>query len=407
MAVRFKRKFGPMPRQVCQGGGRIARVRARRRSENMDVAHCDVAARCGGCPQIWLPSFAQRSAKANQVKHALALQGITPPAERWLTAASEGYRNRIRLELVDGIPTFFNRDKAGHCMVLQPELRTLYGHLNEWALVHRAWLREFRVAELRAPDSDGQAALYLKRAVALPPGDGGETDHSTFTGERDAFPHWPGVKVGWEGGPAPLQRFTVWQKSYVLVPAHAFMQIHTDVNRLMVAQLVSWADQLACATFLDLYSGSGNFAVPLTASGRSGVAVEVNGAAVAALTSALGEQGLSACDAVACEAASHAAELAACGHRVDLVVADPPRAGLGGRAAPLARMARRAVVLVACRADSFAKDAAGLTSHGLELSELRLVDMFPHTSHIEVMGLFLPKHQRCRLEEPSAVVSDG
>lgn len=351
--------------------------------------YCEVAERCGGCPQLARTLVEQRAQKAARLVRALAALQIVSPPVHWLTGASEGYRNRIRLELLDGTPVFFNREKSKHCLVLQPEVRALLERFTQWAGTQRAWLRQFRVAELRAPDRDGIAGLYLRRDT-LPRH---LTARDVKFGARGSgvapAPDFSGVALGWEGGPVPRQRFVIWRENYVLVPVSAFMQVHTPANRLMIEQLIGWANELGWETFVDLYAGSGNFTLPLVASGRTGRAIEIDENAVPALRQALAEQGLRGCDTQSGDAAQFAQTLAQSGQRVDLVVADPPRAGLRGQVDALKQLALRAVVLVSCRVDRFAHDAAALVDQGLVLHDVRLIDMFPHTDHVEVMALFV------------------
>ncbi len=74
--------------------------------------------------------------------------------------------------------------------------------------------------------------------------------------------------------------------------------------------------------------------------------------------------------------------------RFDAVVLDPPRRGLRGDVVAVTHLARNNIVLVSCNALHFATDAAALCTHGFTMTEYRLVDMFPHTDHIEIVALF-------------------
>ena len=77
--------------------------------------------------------------------------------------------------------------------------------------------------------------------------------------------------------------------------------------------------------------------------------------------------------------------------RVDLVVLDPPRAGAKSAVvAGVARMGPRAVAYVACDPAALARDTAYFADHGYRLTELRCLDMFPMTHHVECVALFTP-----------------
>ena len=75
--------------------------------------------------------------------------------------------------------------------------------------------------------------------------------------------------------------------------------------------------------------------------------------------------------------------------RVDVVVADPPRAGLGARGVEVvAATGAERVALVSCDPASLARDSRGLVDAGYEVVGVELVDLFPHTHHLEaVTGL--------------------
>ncbi len=75
--------------------------------------------------------------------------------------------------------------------------------------------------------------------------------------------------------------------------------------------------------------------------------------------------------------------------RADVVVADPPRAGLGARGVARAAATHAArVALVSCDPAALGRDAGLLQDAGYDLRSVQLVDLFPHTSHVEVVSRF-------------------
>ena len=76
-------------------------------------------------------------------------------------------------------------------------------------------------------------------------------------------------------------------------------------------------------------------------------------------------------------------------HSADAVIADPPRAGLGKvGASVLAATGAPVLVLVSCDPASLGRDAALLAAHGYEHARSVVVDLFPHTAHVEVVTRF-------------------
>jgi len=72
----------------------------------------------------------------------------------------------------------------------------------------------------------------------------------------------------------------------------------------------------------------------------------------------------------------------------DVVVADPPRGGLGPRASAVAALARRRLIYVSCEPASLARDLAPLSAAGLAIAEARLEDFFPLTHRVEAIVVF-------------------
>ena len=141
-------------------------------------------------------------------------------------------------------------------------------------------------------------------------------------------------------------------------------------------------------TVLDLYSGAGLFAGCIAAAEpgvAEVVAVESSIDAVRDARRSLSDLGtvtLVTAD-VPSWLGEHAADV------FDVVVADPPRAGVGQESARImAAMARRAIVYVACEPSSLARDTQILRECGWELRILTAFDAFPMTSHVECVALF-------------------
>lgn len=161
----------------------------------------------------------------------------------------------------------------------------------------------------------------------------------------------------------------------------SFFQTNTPVADALYAQAREWADRVAPRTIWDLYCGVGGFALALAGPGREITGIEVSAEAVASARRR-------APDAVVFEAAD-ATEWAL--HQpspADLVVVNPPRRGIGPRLAGwLEESGGRHVVYSSCNADSLARDLAMMPS--LRPVEARVLDMFPHTAHYEIITLLV------------------
>jgi len=163
----------------------------------------------------------------------------------------------------------------------------------------------------------------------------------------------------------------------------SFFQTNTVVAEALYDQALAWVHDLPdVRTVWDLYCGVGGFALHLAGPGREVLGVEVSPDAVAAATATASDLGVVA-DFVAADATTY---VLASGDVPDLVVVNPPRRGVGPDLAGwLEASAVGHVVYSSCNAESLARDLALMPS--LRPVEARVLDMFPHTTHYEVMVL--------------------
>lgn len=290
-----------------------------------------------------------------------------------------GYRNRIRLRLDDGVPSFFNEEKSLSCAALSEKLRALLLEVCALSSEHRGCLRRFAHLEIREPDERGWSSLCLGCGS-----DTGEPEASTGMPELRRALWERKCLLGVLGSTDNVltQRFAIDGNTFALVPLGRFLQVNPAANRLLVEQIVTGAKARGARSFLDVYSGSGNFALALASAGLRGVGVEVDAIAVDAAERAAVQQRL------ACEfLAMPSSELAALTHEpFDLVIADPPRAGLKEALPAVWRLVGRHLALCSCNPASLARDVRELSSAGARLEALIAVDMFPSTEHVECVA---------------------
>ena len=162
------------------------------------------------------------------------------------------------------------------------------------------------------------------------------------------------------------------------LPPRSFFQTNTEVAAALYRQAASWADAVGPSSVLDLYCGVGGFALHLAGAGREVLGVEASAEAVAGAMATAAAAGL-AVRFVADDAAT--AQIDA-----DLVVVNPPRRGIGADlAATVEASSARTVIYSSCNAVTLARDLAAMPSWTPR--EARLLDMFPHTQHYEVIVL--------------------
>ncbi len=368
----------------------------------MDCHHYD-AFRCRSCTLLEVPRARQLSDKE---LHARSL--VDAPV--WLptvAGAESGFRNKAKMAVGGTVETptlgILDRDLAGvdlrDCGLHAPGLTTALDDIARW--ISSAGLTPYDVAtrsgELKhvllteSPDGDLMLRLVVRstslearirsrlsalvdavpalRVVTL----NVQPDHkAVLEGEREI--------VLTEQSELPMRLAT---GVTLRLGPRAFFQTNTYVAEALYEQARTWVDALAdVRTVWDLYCGVGGFALHLAGPDRDVLGVEVSSDAIDAATATAAELGVAA-RFVAGDAAAYALGSDAV---PDLVVVNPPRRGIGADLAGwLEESGVRHVVYSSCNAESLARDLALMPS--LRPVEARVLDMFPHTTHYEVLVL--------------------
>jgi 23S rRNA (uracil1939-C5)-methyltransferase len=171
--------------------------------------------------------------------------------------------------------------------------------------------------------------------------------------------------------------------------AVGFVQVNSEINRRMVHAAVQLLDPGPADRVLDLYCGIGNFSLPLAR--RAGAVLGVEGEAmlVAAATANAALNGLE-------NASFRQADLGAVdGSQTwlregwDKVLLDPARGGAAEIVSAMPHIGAERIVYVSCHPGTLARDAGTLVNeHGYRCEAAGIIDMFPHTAHVESIAVF-------------------
>ena len=169
-----------------------------------------------------------------------------------------------------------------------------------------------------------------------------------------------------------------------------FTQVNTAVNRVLVGRAVRMLDPQPGERVADLFCGLGNFTLALARSGAQVAGVEGSLALVERAKQNAARNGLSSNTTFLVSNLFAATEesLAVLG-RVDKLLIDPPRDGAVEVVKSLGRMSPERIVYVSCSPATLARDAQILVhQQGYRLRAAGVVNMFPHTAHVESIALF-------------------
>jgi 23S rRNA (uracil1939-C5)-methyltransferase len=165
--------------------------------------------------------------------------------------------------------------------------------------------------------------------------------------------------------------------------------VNGPVNAALVERAVELLEPTPAAVVLDLYCGLGNFSLPLARRAAQVVGIEGDAALLERARGNARHNGI-------VNAEFHHADLATLAeaalpwmrHRYTHVLLDPPRTGARAVLAAVARLAPQRLLYISCHPGSLARDLGVLVhEHGLALAAAGVVDMFPHTAHVESLAL--------------------
>ncbi|MEJ7747246.1 MAG: 23S rRNA (uracil(1939)-C(5))-methyltransferase RlmD [Luteimonas sp.] len=194
----------------------------------------------------------------------------------------------------------------------------------------------------------------------------------------------------WPEAPRLAFRLAPWDIELQFRPLD-FIQVNAGLNEKMISRTLELLDVQPGERVLDLFCGLGNFTLPLARHAREVVGVEGDTGLVSRARENAAHNNLS-------NAQFHAADLAQdlrgqpwMRDGFDKVLLDPPRSGADGVLKQLPLKGLKRIVYVSCHPGSLARDAGYLVNErGWKLRAAGVMDMFPHTAHVESIALFEP-----------------
>jgi 23S rRNA (uracil1939-C5)-methyltransferase len=371
------------------------------RSPDRVTPRCPHFGVCGGCSLQHLAPAAQLAAKQRQLQDTLERIGRVTPAR--ILAPVRGpewaYRRRARLGVKyvhkkgRVLAGFREREKPyladiRRCEVLQAGLAELPAQLAALAesLSIKEQLPQVEVAvgdrhtalvlrvmqEPSAEDLDKIGRFAAERAlqIFLQPG-GLET-------VRPLRADYPPLEYAIDGGRITLEFGPV-----------DFIQVNGAINVQMVDAALTLLAPTPADEVLDLFCGLGNFTLPLARRVRRAVGVEGDAVLVTKARANAARNGIGNAEFALENLFQPSAFAAWANRRYDKVLLDPPRAGAAELLPRIAEWRPQRVVYIYCHPGSLARDAGTLVHNlGYTLTDAGVMDMFPHTTHVESIAVF-------------------
>ena len=315
----------------------------------------------------------------------------------------EGYRNKAIYNFAPGPVCGFFRPRS-HDVISTPRCLLQPEAFDRAAAALLAWMEQNAVPAYDEATGRGLVRhLFLRKTsthfaaciVAA-----GDVDGSAVQALRRACPELTGVLVCENKKPgnvvldgpvrllwgAETVEETLCGAHFALSPL-TFLQVNTAQAEKLYALAGGYA-RPAGKTVLDLYCGAGTIGLAVAREAKRLIGSDIVPAAVENARQNARRNGASNAEYLCGDAAQVARKLAAEGLRPDVIITDPPRAGMDESVlAAIAQMAPEQLVYVSCDPGTLARDLKRLTALGFRPDRCTAVDMFPRTRHVETCVL--------------------
>lgn len=360
---------------------------------------CEYAGYCAACVWQHVAVDAQIRQKQTMVADLFKAQGLT--VKSWappICAESTHYRQRARLS-VKWVP------KKGGCLIGFRELHSgrhiadiqscrvidqrLGLAIDDLRTCVRSLSIPDRIPQVEWICTPDHAALIVRHLDPL-----SDTDKHNLIEFGKAYqvaiwlqPKGLDSMVPLWGEQAFYYDHDAFNVRLFFAPQH-FTQINHAVNRLMVIRAVEWLDCQPTDKMLDLFCGIGNFSLPFATRVQDVIGIEGDEGSVAMATANAQRENCSNATFIVEDLLDPPKDATWLSQRFDKICIDPPRSGAPGLMPLLPKLNAQKILYVACEPRTLATDAAILQSNGYALTRACVIDMFPHTRHVETMILF-------------------
>ncbi len=393
-------RYRPGKRRRAYDTGAVVDVL--RPSPQRVTAKCVYFGVCGGCSLQHLDPLAQLEIKQDQLIENLEKIGKTTPETVLppLRGPTWGYRRKARLGVrfvpkKGGVLVGFRERRKSfvtplqHCEVLDPRISILLPSLSE---VITDLSCPARIPQIEVAVGDNAVALVFRHLDPLT-----EQDLNSLRLWAQAHRVQVYLQPGDLGSVHPLSPpnpeplyYSLGENEFdIEFSPTDFIQVNREINRTLVTEVVKLLDLNATDRVIDLFCGLGNFTLPIArraaaVTGYEGNPVLINKANHNAERNKC-DNARFACVDLDSEQSADVFTRQKC----NKLLLDPPRTGAMQVAKTLSQCRPERLVYVSCNPATLARDTEVIVNvHGYCLTAARVVDMFPHTQHVESVAVY-------------------
>ncbi|WP_319381370.1 23S rRNA (uracil(1939)-C(5))-methyltransferase RlmD [Thiomicrorhabdus sp.] len=345
-------------------------------SADRQTPFCRHYTQCGGCQLQHLKIDAQRKWKFANILTSLkqALKTDDFATADPLIGPDTAYRRRARLFLAidkkEKQPRLGFKENASNRLVDIEQCPVLEPSLNQA-------LQQYRKTLLKSA-SRAEKQLTLVKA-----------DNGVFGFEEREDTPW----------------YSIEPQLKMSFDPQGFIQVNAEINRQMIAQAIDWLELEVQHQVLDLFCGQGNFTLPVARRVKAVIGIEGDENSVATGRLNAENNRIENCRFEKFDLFQDPS-----GHawfrnqKYDRILLDPGRQGAAEICRHLGKLEARRIVYVSCNPSTLIRDLQTLRTQGYQLQKVGFMDMFPHTTHTEVMALLdrNPKQSQSRAKRTQA-----
>ena len=355
---------------------------------------CPYFGKCGGCQWQHIDYLAQGELKKEILRNILQrLGGLKeiPPIGAVLSPKPYDYRIRIQLK-VKGKAIGYYQERShriveiDRCRISHPLVNQIIQELRKESA---ALLRMEGIEINVSPEEERGVILFHSHSYDR------RTEHfmKKFV---QSHPVLRGIAVSRKSGfdffGDPVLNLTIHlsqegekRNLKLRISPGSFSQVHPEQNEALVQTVLQFSEVNKEGRVLDLYAGVGNLTLPLAVGARGVLGVEENKTAIEDARFNAERNGITNCEFIQGRVEDVLKHWER--EKPDLVILDPPRTGCKTVLNQVAKLKPKKLVYVSCEPTTFSRDLHLFSESGYQLQGLCLIDMFPQTFHMEVVGL--------------------
>ena len=364
---------------------------------------CQYYTTCGGC-NLQHGSYEEqlhikKSILSELLQHNSHICGTVIPSPMEF-----GYRQRIRLQVKDGLPGFLQfRSKTlvpvKKCLLAHPAINNTFAATRQQLSFQKICSSAREIEYLFNPITEKVSLLFHlhrkprpadKQSAQQLTDDVGQVERVFFTGDTFSLegPYCRAEASLKDNLLAQRFDFQEDNSSFVLSwEVGGFCQVNILQNHNLISYVLRQCQETLGKNILDLFCGMGNFSIPLAKSAKSILGAEGQGAAIRCANRNSSSAGLNNTRFIKGDITHVCKTLMTENRRFDITVIDPPRQGVPNLAGTIASLTRGKIIYISCDPATLARDLGDLKRNGFTTTHIQPFDMFPQTHHIETVAV--------------------